>query len=60
MDNNTSEKIIETPVATAPTLEMRRGKTLFLVALHFSDQGKDTLENMIKRLISIDVEKQSY
>jgi hypothetical protein len=41
-------------------LEKRIGSTTFTVAIHFSDNGKETLEDKILRLIEREVQRDEY
>jgi len=34
-----------------PMLTMMRGKTTFLIGMHFNEKGKDTLDDKIKKII---------
>ena len=34
-----------------PMLTMKKGKTTFMIGLHFNEKGKDTLDDKIKKMI---------
>lgn len=66
-DENTMEKMTENeirdmpnPESDQPRLTMKRGKTTFLIGLHFADKGKETLEDKVKRMISKDVQDGNF
>lgn len=40
-----------------PTMQVRIGKTTYIVRLHFNENAKETLEDKIKRLIQDEVMK---
>ena len=40
-----------------PTMQVRIGKTTYIVKLHFNENAKETLEDKIKRLIQEEVLK---
>lgn len=44
----------------APMLIMQSGGTTFLISLHFSETGTETLEDKIKKLIRKDVETGNF
>ncbi len=44
----------------SPQLMMINGRTTFLINLHFAEQGKETLESKIKRLILKDVQDENF
>ena len=44
----------------AQTLEMRRGNTTFLVSLCFAEEGKKTLEGIVKELFIKEVEAGTF
>ena len=39
---------------------MKSGNTTFLVGLHFSESGKETLDDKLKKLIRRDVEAGNF
>ena len=42
-----------------PTMQVRIGKTTYIVRLHFNENAKETLEDKIKRLIQDEVLKMA-
>ena len=62
MEKTTEKDIRDMPVSAAeqPRLTMKRGKTTFLIGLHFADKGKETLEDKVKRMISKDVQDGNF
>lgn len=62
MENKTENEIRDVPEAETrqPMLTMKRGRTTFLIGLHFSDTAKETLEDKVKRLISKDVQAENF
>ena len=43
-----------------PTITVRDGNTTVIVGLHFTEKGKDTIEDKIKRLIKNDVKAGNF
>ena len=43
-----------------PALEFREGRTTFLVGIHFSETGKETLDDKIRKLIRKDVQDGTF
>lgn len=43
-----------------PMLTMHRGRTTFLIGLHYAEKGKETLEDKVKRLIRKDVQNDNF
>ena len=62
MENKTENEIRDVPAAGTgqPVLTMKRGRTTFLIGLHFSDTAKETLDDKVKRLISKDVQAGNF
>ena len=51
----TNEAVTDTPMLT-----MQRGRTTFLIGLHFAEKGKETLEEKVKKLIRRDVDSENF
>ena len=43
-----------------PMLSMQLGRTNFLIGLHFTEKGKETLDDKVKRLIRKDVQDENF
>ena len=43
-----------------PMLSMRLGRTDFLIGLHFAEDGKESLDDKVKRLINRDVQNDNF
>ena len=56
------KEIRATPEAApeAARLTMMSGNKTFIIGLHFSETGKDTLEDKVKKLIKKDVEDGNF
>ena len=57
-----NKEVMETNEAEAetPMLTMQRGRTTFLIGLHFAEKGKETLEDKVKKLIRRDVDSGNF
>ena len=56
------KEIRATPETAAeqPMLTMRLGRTNFLIGLHFAENGKESLDDKVKRLINRDVQNDNF
>jgi hypothetical protein len=61
MSSKIKQEISETPAAApeVPRLIMRSGNSTLIIGLHFSETGKETLEDKMKKLIRKDVESDN-
>ena len=44
----------------SPQLMMTNGRTTFLISLHYAEDGAETLDDKVKRLISKDVQAGNF
>ena len=56
------KEIRATPEATpeAGRLTMRSGNKTLVIGLHFAEDGKESLDNKVKRLINRDVQNDNF
>lgn len=56
------KEIRETPEAAPeqPMISMRLGRTDFLIDLHFAEDGNESLDDKIKRLIKKDIQDENF
>ena len=43
-----------------PVLELREGNTTFLIGLHFSENTRETISDIVKKLIRKDVQDGNF
>lgn len=56
------KEIRETPEAAPeqPMISMRLGRTDFLIDLHFAEDGNESLDDKVKRLIKKDIQDENF
>lgn len=56
------KEIRETPEAAPeqPMISMRHGRTDFLIDLHFAEDGNESLDDKVKRLIKKDIQDENF
>ena len=61
MTETKNQEIRATPEATdQPMLSMQLGRTTFLIGLHFSGKGKESLDDKVRRMIQKDVQDENF
>ena len=62
MENTAENKIRACPEEenASPQLMMTNGRTTFLISLHYAEDGAETLDDKVKRLISKDVQAGNF
>lgn len=62
MTEKKTNEIRDTP-ETAPEqsrVALLRGRTTFLIGLHYAEKGKETLEDKVKKMIRKDVQNDDF
>lgn len=56
------KEIRETPEAAPeqPMISMRLGRTDFLIDMHFAEDGNESLDDKVKRLIKKDIQDENF
>lgn len=56
------KEIRETPEAAPeqPMISIRLGRTDFLIDLHFAEDGNESLDDKVKRLIKKDIQDENF
>lgn len=56
------KEIRATPDAATeqPMLSMRLGRTNFVIGLHFAEDGNESLDDKVKRLIKKDIQDENF
>lgn len=62
MTETKNNEIRATPEAAPeqPRISMLLGRTTFLIGLHFADEGKESLDDKVKRLIKKDIQDENF
>ena len=61
MTETKNKEIRATPEAKdQPMLSMQLGRTTFLIGLHFAENGKESLDDKVKRMIKKDVQDENF
>ena len=60
-EKKTNEKLDTAETATEqPMVTLLRGRTTFLIGLHYAEKGKETLEDKVKKMIRKDVQNDDF
>ena len=61
MTETKNQEIRATPeMPDQPMLSMQLGRTTFLIGLHFSEKGKESLDDKVRRMIQKDVQDENF